>query len=102
MSSQVQQTHTAAFLLQPNKELVEIPEEMFIWSNFLREYKKSMLVDNKGNNKGNERSVKNKFCISIMWALFRVEIDYIIPLPPIQGQPVQRAHLEKVYEFFQL
>lgn len=101
MSSQVQQTHVAAFLLQPNKELVEIPEEMFIWSNFLREYKKSMMIDNKGN-KSNDRSVEKVFYILIVRAFYRAQIDYIIPLPPIQGQPVQRAHLEKVYEFFQL
>ncbi|CAK5090229.1 unnamed protein product [Meloidogyne enterolobii] len=71
----------AKFHLLPQNEYVTIPEDLFIYSGFLREYKKGMLND--------------KFCRN-------VEENLIIPLPPIAGKPVYKHYIEKLCEFFTL
>ncbi|KAL7074318.1 hypothetical protein ACQ4LE_006404 [Meloidogyne hapla] len=73
--------HVAKFHLLPQDDYVTIPEDLFIYSGFLREYKKGMLND--------------KFCRNI-------EENLIIPLPPIAGKPVYRHYIEKLCEFFTL
>ncbi|CAK5090689.1 unnamed protein product [Meloidogyne enterolobii] len=71
----------AKFHLLPQNEYITIPEDLFIYSGFLREYKKGMLND--------------KFCRN-------VEENLIIPLPPIAGKPVYKHYIEKLCEFFTL
>uniref|UniRef100_A0A915N7I0 Uncharacterized protein n=1 Tax=Meloidogyne javanica TaxID=6303 RepID=A0A915N7I0_MELJA len=68
----------AKFHLLPQNEYVTIPEDLFIYSGFLREYKKGMLND--------------KFCRN-------VEENLIIPLPPIAGKPVYKHYIEKLCEY---
>jgi hypothetical protein len=46
-------SNNAKFRLDPEGELVDIPDELFIYSTFLREYKKVMMKD-KCNNYGAE------------------------------------------------
>uniref|UniRef100_A0A915PD02 Uncharacterized protein n=1 Tax=Meloidogyne floridensis TaxID=298350 RepID=A0A915PD02_9BILA len=68
----------AKFHLLPQNEYVTIPEDLFIYSGFLREYKKGMLND--------------KFCRNL-------EENLIIPLPPIAGKPVYKHYIEKLCEY---
>ena len=82
MKSTPTKSNNAKFQLDPEGELVDIPDELFIYSTFLREYKKSMMKD-KCNSYGAEENT-------------------IIPLRPISGELVFRKHLEKLFEFFAL